>query len=139
MYTAVFCIHTCAANAHKDSAFLLKAAPKCMHLQTQRWAGMSICFFTISASLIKDITYKPWLAYIDADTALQRGEMKHPDGIYTTILLHNIILFRLAGEYTVPAAKCTSASNHLTSAFVTLQVQSTMKAKQPSPRIFTLL
>lgn len=139
MFTAVFYIHVCATNTHKDSAFLLKAAPKCMHFQTQGWAGMSIYFFTISASLIKDTTYKPCLIYIDADTALQRGEMKHPDGIYTIILLHKTILFSLAGEYTVQAANYTSASNHLTSALVTLQVQSTMKAKQPYPGIFTLL
>lgn len=63
--------------------------------------------------------------------------MKQPDDIYITILLHNMILFISAGEYTVQAANCTSASNHFKSALVTLQVQTTMKAKQPSPWIFT--
>jgi len=62
------------------------------------------------------------------DIALQRGEIKHPDDIYTTILLHNVTLFRRAGEYTGQAANCTSASNHFTSAAVTPRVQTMMKA-----------
>lgn len=81
---------------------------------------MPVYFFTISASLIKAITCKPCLVYIYEDIALQRGEMKHPDDIYTTVFLHNVILFTCAGEYIVQAANCTSASNHFTSALLTL-------------------
>lgn len=139
MYIAVFYIHIHAMNTHNDSVFFLKTPPKCVHLRTQRIAGTPIYFFTISDGPIKDITCKPCLVYISADVALQRGEMKHPDDIYTTLLLHNVILFRRAGEYTVQAANRISASNNFTSTLVTQPVQTSMKAKRPSSRIFTLL
>lgn len=43
----------------------------------------------------EDITCKPCLVYIYVVIALQREKVKHPDDIYTTILLHNAILFYL--------------------------------------------
>lgn len=124
---------------HTKIVVFLKNSPKVHAFTDSGRAAMPIYFFTGSASLIKDIPCKPCLIYIYVDIALQRGEMKHPDDICTTILLHNVILFRCLGEYTVQAANCTFASNHFQSALVTLWAQTMMKANRPAPRIFTLL
>lgn len=135
-YIAVFHIHIHATNANWDIVFFNKTPPKCIHSEIQKRGLCPSNFPTISAKSNTGYSLQILLCLHLCRYCSKRRKIKHSDVTYTPVLLDSVLYF----DVHCPSCQLVFYRHILQVQFILqLWVQTTTKAKGPSPRMFTLL